>query len=371
MFSIRSVDESGARAGSLTTRRGEIPTPAFMPVATRATLRTLDSRDLTETGTRMAIANAFLLHLRPGNDILGESGGINGFMNWDGALFTDSGGFQMIRREFLQKITDDGIMLRSPYDGQKIEVTPEDVVEWMKSQRPDVGMVLDDLPPYGADQSRNQKSVDRTIEWAGRALHATEDLELDKKGVNIFAILQGGIDRKERERCIRGITALDFPGFGIGGLSIGESREAMMDILELTTSLLPPEKPVYLMGLGSPLELLDSIKLGIDIFDSVFPARHARHHTVLSSTGQFSIKSSRLSKDTSPLDPTCQCRTCRNHTRSYIHHLMKTGEFGWMRLITIHNITFIQNLMANAREAILEDRFEVFRKEFTTSYTKK
>jgi len=183
--------------------------------------------------------------------------------------------------------------------------------------------------------------------------------------------LQGGIDRKERERCIRGITALDFPGFGIGGLSIGESREAMMDILELTTSLLPPEKPVYLMGLGSPLQLLDSIKLGIDIFDSVFPARHARHHTVLSSTGQFSIKSSRLSKDTSPLAPTCQCRTCRNHTRSYIHHLMKTGEFGWMRLITIHNITFIQNLMANAREAILEDRFEVFRKEFTTSYTKK
>ena len=368
MFELEAIDPTGARAGILDTGHGRIPTPVFMPVATRAVLRTLDSEDLKKIGTRMLISNAFLLHLRPGNEIIGESGGIHEFMNWSGALFTDSGGFQMIRREFLQKITDHGIVLRSPYDGKMIEVTPEDVIEWMRYQRPDVGMVLDDLPPHGADGTRNLESVERTISWAQRSLVAKEETDPGSRRINLFAILQGGTDANMRRKCIEGIATMDFPGYAIGGLSIGETRDEMMDMIHLTTSLVPCEKPVYLMGLGSPLELLDSMAAGVDIFDSVFPARHARHHTVLTSRGQYSIKSSRTARDLGPLDPDCQCETCTNYSKAYIHHLVRTREFGWMRMVTIHNLHFILRLMADAREAIMEDRFDSFRNGFATKY---
>lgn len=371
MFTIRNIDSCGAKAGILHTAHGDIHTPVFMPVATRAAVRTLDSGDIAETGSSMIISNAFLLHLRPGNETLQNSGGIHGFMNWKGALFTDSGGFQMIRREFLQKITDKGIVLRSPYDGKKIEVTPEDVVGWMQQQKPDIGMLLDDLPPYGTDKKRNSESVLRTISWAKRSKKAYDESGMNQQGVNIFPILQGGIDSQLRRRCAEEMLSLDFPGYGIGGLSIGESRSEMMKMIALTTSIVPQKKPVYLMGVGSPLELLDSISAGVDIFDSVFPARHARHHTVLSSRGQYSVKSSRIARDQEPLDPECDCVTCRHYTKAYIHHLVKTGEFGWMRSVSIHNLTFIQNLMAHAREAILEDRFETFKNDFSDSYGKK
>lgn len=368
MFELEAIDPTGARAGILDTSHGRVLTPVFMPVATRAVLRTLDSEDLKKIGTRMLISNAFLLHLRPGNEIIGESGGIHEFMNWSGALFTDSGGFQMIRREFLQKITNHGIVLRSPYDGKMIEVTPEDVIEWMRYQRPDVGMVLDDLPPHGADGTRNLESVERTISWAQRSLDAKEETDPGSRRINLFAILQGGTDANMRRKCIEGIATMDFPGYAIGGLSIGETRDEMMDMIHLTTSLVPREKPVYLMGLGSPLELLDSMAAGVDIFDSVFPARHARHHTVLTSQGQYSIKSSRTARDLGPLDPDCRCETCTNYSKAYIHHLVRTGEFGWMRMVTIHNLHFILRLMADAREAIMEDRFDSYRNGFATTY---
>jgi len=341
-----------------------------MPVATRATLRTLDSRDLMETSTRMIISNAFLLSLRPGNQRIESAGGIHGFMNWDGALFTDSGGFQMIRKGFLQKITDDGITLRSPYDGQRIFITPEDVITWMKDQRPDIGMALDDLAPFGMEGVRNEKAVDRTVAWIRRSRERYEQLELEKAGVALFPILQGGVDTKQRKRCITEIGELDFPGYGIGGLSIGESRIIMFSMIELTKSLLPAEKPVYLMGVGSPLELLDSIAAGVDIFDSVFPARNARHHTVLTYSGSFSVKSASLASDLRPLEEECPCPTCRNYTRAYIHHLVKTGEFGWMRQVTIHNLSMIQRLMHDSRQAIAEDGFDCFRERFREGFTR-
>jgi len=370
MFTLSSEDPSGARAGILKTTHGEIPTPCFMPVATRAALRTLDSFDLAETGTGMIIANAFLLSLRPGNDILHESGGIHGFMNWDGALVTDSGGFQMIRKGFLLKLTDQGITLRSPYDGQSIQVTPEDVVQWMGSQQPDVGMVLDDLPTHGVDTGRNRESVDRTIAWFERSKRKYQELELERKGVKLFAILQGGVDRELRKRCINGIISLEPEGYGIGGLSIGESRQEMLSVVDLTTSFLPPGKPIYLMGVGSPLELLDCIAKGVDIFDSVYPARHARHTTVLTGKGWYSIKSATNAAVFEPLEEGCPCQVCQTYTRAYIHHLMRTGEFGWMRLVTIHNLTFIHTLMLEARISIKEHRFMEFRDTFAEHYNR-
>lgn len=368
MLELEYTDLTGARAGKLNSHDKQIETPVFMPVATRATLRTLDSRDLSEIKAEMIIANAFLLSLKPGNRVLQDFGGIRAFMNWEGSLFTDSGGFQMIRKGFLLKINDTGLVLRSPYDGKKIEVTPEDVVDWMAAQRPDVGMVLDDLPPFGAGEERNRESVARTIAWAKRSIARYDELDLGSQGISLFTILQGGIDPDLRRKCIERMVEMDPQGFGIGGLSIGESRESMMSMVELTTSKVPEEKPVYLMGVGSPLELLDCIALGVDIFDSVFPARHARHRTVITGNGNYSIWSATHAGNPSPLEDGCQCPTCSMYSRGYIHHQARTGEFGWMRLVSIHNLFFTQDLMRRAREAIVENRFNEFMVEFRDAY---
>ena len=369
MFRLNAVDDTGARAGVLITRHGDIATPAFMPVATRAAVRTLDSEDITTTGTEMLISNAFLLHLRPGNEVISEAGGLHGLMNFNGAIFTDSGGFQMIRKGFLLRLSDDGIVLRSPYDGQRIKVRPEDVVEWMEYQRPDIGMMLDDLPPHGSDTERQRDSVRRTLLWAGRAKKKHDNREPGNEGVRLFGILQGGTDPVLRKKCIEGMVRLDFDGYGIGGLSIGETEVEMMEMVRLTTSLLPEEKPVYLMGVGSPVELLNSIGAGVDIFDSVFPARHARHKTVLTRHGAYSIKSPKNAGNFSPLEEGCGCPVCRRYTRAYIHHLVRTGEFGWMRLVTIHNLYFIQNLLSGARKAIERNEFREFKGNFIRDYT--
>lgn len=368
MMELEKTDPTGARAGKLIFQRKKIETPVFMPVATRATLRTLDSRDLLETKATMIIANAFLLSLKPGNGILQDFDGIRAFMKWGGSIFTDSGGFQMIRKGFLLKINDNGIVLRSPYDGKRIEVTPEDVVDWMAAQRPDVGMVLDDLPPFGAGEERNRESVDRTIVWAKRSIARYNGLDLESQGISLFTILQGGIDPGLRRKCIEKMIELEPHGYGIGGLSIGESRESMMSMVELTTSMIPEDKPVYLMGVGSPLELLDCIARGVDIFDSVFPARHARHRTVITGNGNYSIWSATNAGDPSPLENGCQCPICSTYSRGYIHHLARTGEFGWMRLVSIHNLFFIQDLMRRARAAIVEERFDEFRLKFRIAY---
>ena len=364
MFTITHTDGTGARCGYLETPHGRFPTPVFMPVASRAALRTLDSGDLALTGTRMIISNGFLLSLRPGNGIIGESGGIHGFMDWDRGLVTDSGGFQMIRGGFLTRIDDAGIVLRCPYTGRPVRVEPEDVIRWMDHQRPDIGMVLDDLPPHGSGEERNALSVERTVAWAERSLRVFEGSDADTMGTRPFAILQGGVDRRLREHCIEGIVPLGFPGYGIGGLSIGESREEMLEIVSLTTSLLPGGAPVYLMGVGSPLELLDCMALGVDIFDSVFPARHARHYTAFTRDGPLTVKSPRIAGDRRPLDPECRCPMCLRYSRAYIHHLVKTGEFGWKRMVTIHNLRFMQDLMDGAHAAITGGSFDSFRESF-------
>ena len=369
MFRIEAIDDSGARAGILATPHGEIHTPAFMPVATRAAVRTLDSEDILSTGSGMLISNAFLLHLRPGNKVISSAGGLHNFMNFSGAIFTDSGGFQMIREGFLVKLTDDGIVLRSPYDGKRVVVRPEDVIEWMEWQLPDIGMILDDLPPHGTGIERQRDSVRRTLHWAARAKSRYLKSELRDADIMLFGILQGGTDKALRRRCIEEMTKIEFHGYGIGGLSIGETKEVMMDMIRLTTKALPTEKPIYLMGVGSPVELLQSIEYGVDIFDSVFPARHARHRTVLTHNGSYSIKSPKNAQNFSPLEEGCGCPVCKKYTRAYIHHLAKTGEFGWMRLVTIHNLYFIQNLMKKARKAILHGNYREFIKDFILDYT--
>ncbi len=355
---------TGARAGQLKTVHCIIDTPCFMPVATKATVKTLTPQELDAMGTQAIISNAFHLYLRPGAGIIEKAGGLHRFMNWYGSIFTDSGGFQIIRKDFPFKITDSGLIYKNPRDGKKYTYSPEECIHFQNLLDSDVAMVLDDCPPVDKDREYVCSSVKRTIEWAKRAkmAHGNEKQM-------IFAIVQGGLYKDIRERCVRALTDIGFDGYGIGGLSIGESKEDMNAVLRFTVPIIPREKPRYLMGVGSPLELLESIDMGIDIFDSAFPTRNARHETLMTKNGNIDIGRSIYSDDFNPIEYKCQCFTCRNHTKAYIHHLFRESELLALRLASIHNLHFMQSLVKDARLAILEDRFAGFKAEFIESYS--
>lgn len=358
MYELIHVDKNtGARAGKLKTNHGIIDTPAFMPVATKATVKTLAPEELYEMGTQALISNAFHLFLTPGMEVIRKSGGLHSFMNWQRAIFTDSGGFQMIRKDFQFKITDEGITYKNPRDGKKYSYTPQTCVNCQKMLGSDVAMVLDECPPYGSEYSAVEASVKRTIKWAG----ISRDTE-HHDGQLIFAILQGGTFAELREKCAKEIVGLDFDGYGIGGLSIGEPKEMMNEVLRHSVPLVPQDKPRYLMGVGSPVELLGAIESGIDIFDSAFPTRNARHQTLMTSEGNIDIARSKFALDFGPIDGECDCYTCKNYTRAYIHHLFRESELLALRLASIHNLYFIQNLVKNAREAVMEDSYIEFKK---------
>ncbi|VVB88681.1 tRNA-guanine(15) transglycosylase [uncultured archaeon] len=353
---IHKDKNTGARAGVLRTAHGIIETPAFMPVATKATVKTLIPEELGNMGTQAIISNAFHLFLSPGMDIIRGAGGLHKFMHWEHAIFTDSGGFQMIRRDFPFKITDDGITYKNPRDGKKYSYTPEICLENQKILGSDVAMILDECPPYGSEYDVVEASVRRTIEWAKRA----KDVE-KRADQLIFAILQGGIFAAIREKCATELVAMDFDGYGIGGLSIGEPKEIMNEVLKYSVPFVPEDKARYLMGVGSPVELLDSIESGVDIFDSAFPTRNARHQTLMTGKGDIDIARGKFAADFTPVDEECGCYTCRNYTRAYLHHLFRESELLALRLASIHNLHYVQSIVKGARKAILEDGFVEFK----------
>ena len=345
--------DGNARLGTLTTPHGEVATPNFMPVGTRAAVRALDSRDLVEVGSQMVLANTYHLMLRPGAEAIAELGGLHAFMGWHGAMLTDSGGYQIFSLE--PRIDEEGAAFRSTYDGAKVKLTPEDAVRIQEQLGADIAMVLDVCIGLPASRPKVEEAMDRTLRWAERALtvHSRPDQSL-------FGIVQGGTDDELRARSAAATAALDFPGFGIGGLSVGESAEDRNRALEVVVAELPPGKPRYTMGLGDSEGVLDAVARGIDLFDCVWPTRLARHGRVLTPDGDFNLKRSEHRLSELPLQAGCACLTCSLYTRAYLRHLLTTRELSIHRLITLHNLTYTMRLMQDVRSAIAEGRFAEF-----------
>jgi len=358
MFKITSRDGK-ARTGIFSVNGRKADTPFFMPVATRGGVKTLTSEDLEEIGTQVIISNMYHLLMKPGVDIIEEAGGLHEFMNWDGLIFTDSGGFQMIRKDFEKNISEDGVEFTSEYDGSTYYMTPEECIRIQKRMGSDIAMCLDYCPPYPADRGEIEKSVDRTTRWAKRCRDS---------GENIFGISQGGTIPELRRESSKQIADLDFEGNAIGGLSIGEPQEKMYENTKAAVKSFPENKPRYFMGLGSPVDILECIDMGVDIFDSAYPTRNARHKTIFTKDGDIRIDKSDYKDDHTPLDKDCDCPTCKNYTKAYIHHLCKSDELAWMRMTSIHNLYFILQMMKDTRKAIKENRFKDFKSQFKKRY---
>ncbi len=364
MFEVLFKDkESNARVGELKLRNRELETPGFLPVATKADVKMVSPDEINQIGAQALIANAFVLYLRPGVEVIEKGGGIHKFMGWDGIIFTDSGGFQILNKDLLVKIKNDHVTFKSPFDGTKHEFTPEICADIQMKIGSDVVMVLDDCPAYGEDHDKVMSSTIRTIGWAERFKKAH-----DKDSQNMFGIVQGGVFKDLRENCANALVKLDFDGYAIGGLSIGEPKDMMHEVIRWTTPLLPSDRPRYLMGVGSPEDMLEAISLGVDIFDSVFPTRNARHNTVYTKKGKLNIGKEKFSQEFGPIDEGCQCYTCRKFSMAYVNHLLREYEYLGMRLATIHNLHFLVDLMRKARQAIEEDEFFNFKKEFLRNY---
>ncbi len=350
---IRRCARTGARRGRLKTKHGTVKTPAFMPVGTQGTVKAMSSPELAELKTEMLLANSYHLYLRPGVEVIARAGGLHKLMQWPGGILTDSGGFQIFSLGNLRKIEDEGVTFTSHIDGSTHYFTPERVVRIQNLLGSDVAMVLDYFLPHGSGHSEVEAAVKRVTRWARRCLksHLREDQAL-------FGIVQGGVYQHLRERSAEELVALDFPGYAVGGLSVGEPKAQMYEILEHTVPLLPPEKPRYLMGVGSPDALLEGARWGLDLFDCVLPTRIARNGRVMTSRGYLNIRNAVYAADMTPLDETCDCPVCRNYSRAYIRHLINAGEILGMRLTTYHNLYYLSRLMREIRAAIDEDRFE-------------
>jgi len=360
MFNIVS-EEQGARLGMLKTAHGTLETPFFMPVATKATVKTLTPEDLVRCDVQVLISNSLHLFLRPGLEVLQAHGGLHSFMRFSGAIFTDSGGFQMIRKGFFIGTDEEGITFRSPYDGKKYKFTPEFSKEVQLKIGSDVAMMLDYCAEYPASYEEAKKSVELTTKWARRFPKHTE-------GQLSFGIVQGSVYEDLREKSARELAAIDFDGYGIGGLSIGEPKNVMHRMVGIVTHILPTDKPRYLMGVGSPLEIIESVMRGVDIFDSVFPTRNGRHGTAITSKGMLNLRKTEFKNDAKPLDEDCDCYTCKNFTRAYLHHLLREKELLGMHLLSLHNVCFMIKFMNRIREEIKQGNLERFKKELEKVY---
>ncbi|RKD34660.1 tRNA guanosine(34) transglycosylase Tgt [Thermohalobacter berrensis] len=361
---IKKSNECNARLGRLHTPHGIVETPIFMPVGTKATVKTMTPEELKEIGAQIILSNTYHLYLRPGHDLVEEAGGLHKFMNWDKPILTDSGGFQVFSLGDLRKITEEGVEFRSHLDGSKHFISPEKSIEIQNSLGADIIMAFDECPPYPSDRDYVKKSLERTTRWAKRCKDAHKNPETQA----LFGIVQGGMYKDLREQSAKEIIDLDFPGYAIGGLSVGEPKEIMYEVLDYTAPLLPEDKPRYLMGVGSPNYLFEGVIRGIDMFDCVLPTRIARNGTVLTSHGRLVVRNAEYARDFSPLDPECDCYACKNYTRAYIRHLFKANEILAARLATIHNLYFLLKLMENIRKAIKEDRLLEYREEFYKKY---
>lgn len=344
-----------ARRGRFQTAHGTIETPVFMPVGTRATVKGITTPQLADLGANVLLANAYHLFLRPGSDIVRDAGGLHAFMNWDRALLTDSGGFQIFSLADTLKVSDDGVEFRSILDGAKHYWTPEDNIRLQNDLGADIAMQLDECPPYPADHEHVARAVRRSADWAARCAraHARDDQAL-------FGIVQGGVFTDLRRESAERLTALDLPGYGIGGYSVGEPHDLMLESLDAWLSALPEHKPRYLMGVGNPTSILQAIALGVDMFDCVLPTRTARTGTAFSSAGRMNMRNAQYARDFGPLDPECSCPTCASYTRAYLRHLVTQKEMLGSILLTIHNLHFLLELTARARTAIEQGRYGEF-----------
>lgn len=361
---IKTCKQSGARLGRLHTPHGVIDTPIFMPVGTNASVKGIAPQELKDMNAKIILSNTYHLYLRPGHELVAEAGGLHKFMNWDRAILTDSGGFQVFSLSDLRKITEEGVHFRSHIDGSKHFLSPEKAMEIENALGADIMMAFDECAPYPSSYEYTKKSMYMTTRWAERCLKAHKNSDTQA----LFGIVQGGTFDDLRVISARDLVSMDFPGYGIGGLSVGEPGEIMYRVLEATVPHLPANKPRYLMGVGSPDYLIEGVIRGIDMFDCVLPTRIGRNGTAMTSQGKVIVRDAKYAHDYSPLDPECTCPACRNHTRAYIRHLLKAGEMYGLRLVAIHNLHFLINLMNSIRCAIMEDRLLDFREEFFNKY---
>lgn len=363
---IKKDKYTNARVGVIHTASGDIPTPIFMPVGTVGTVKTMTVDDLKEMGAKIILGNTYHLYLKPGMDIMKKAGGLHKFMNWDGPILTDSGGFQVFSLADNRKISEDGVMFRSHIDGSKHFFTPEKSIEIQNDIHSDIMMSFDECVDANASYDYVKNSMERTLRWAKRGLdYHKANSHPDQ---SLFGIVQGGMFKDLREISARETVAMDFDGYSIGGLSVGETKEEMIDILNFTTPLLPEDKPRYNMGVGTPDYLFESFEAGIDMADCVLPTRIARNGTALTSEGRVVIKNATYKEDFSPLDPECDCYTCSNYSRAYLRHLVNAKEILGARLLSYHNLYFLLKMCKNIREAIMNDSFLDYKKEFYEKY---
>lgn len=361
---IKKDEGTGARAGVLHTPHGSFPTPIFMPVGTQATVKAVSPDELKDLGAGIILSNTYHLFLRPGMELVREAGGLHKFMHWDRGILTDSGGFQVFSLGELRKITEEGVTFRSHIDGSKQFLSPEISVEVQTALGSDIVMAFDECVPYPADYDYTKQSLDRTLRWAKRCKDA---MTRDDQG--LFGIVQGGMYKELRIESAETLVEMDFPGYAVGGLSVGEPKELMYEMLELSTEHLPQDKPRYLMGVGTPDCLVEGVARGIDMFDCVFPTRVARNGMAMTWTGRLVMKNKVFTHDYEVLEQGCGCYACRNgYTRAYIRHLVRAGEIFGLRLLTLHNLYFLQAFMRAMREAIVESRFAEFRRDFWARY---
>lgn len=361
---IKKEKHTGARLGKLKTPNGTYETPMFMPVGTQATVKAMTPEELKDMGAGVILSNTYHLWLRPGSELIEEAGGLHEFMNWDQGILTDSGGFQVFSLADSRKITEEGVHFQSHLNGDKLFLTPEKSIQVQNELGADVIMSFDECPDFNHSYDYIKKSVDRTTRWAERGLKAHKNW--DSQG--LFGIVQGGGNKDLRIQHARTLSSMDFSGYSIGGLSVGETHEEMFEVLDYTTPELPEDKTRYLMGVGTPKALIEAVIRGVDIFDCVLPTRIARNGTLMTSQGRLVVKNAKYARDWRPADEKCDCYTCRNYTRAYMRHLFKENEILGIRLASIHNLHFIIHLMEQIQEAIREDNLLEFKEAFYEEY---
>ncbi|MBG9987613.1 tRNA guanosine(34) transglycosylase Tgt [Aerococcaceae bacterium DSM 111176] len=361
---IKEEKHTGARLGRVHTPHGTFDTPIYMPVGTLATVKSLSPEELKDAGAEIILSNTYHLWLRPGEDIVKEAGGLHKFMNWDRGVLTDSGGFQVFSLANNRKLSEEGVHFKSHLDGSNLYLTPEKAIQIQNDLGADVIMSLDECPPFHESRDYVQHSVDRTTRWAERGLEAHQ-----RAGDQaLFGIVQGAGYEDIRIQHAKDLASMDFPGYSIGGLSVGETKEDMNRVLTALTPHMPADKPRYLMGVGSPDALIDSVIRGVDMFDCVLATRIARNGTCMTRDGRLVVKNAKYSRDFTPIDATCDCYTCRNYTRAYVRHLIKTDETFGLRLTSLHNTHFLLQVMREVRQAIMDDNLLEYREDFFERY---
>ena len=361
---IKQCPHTGARAGRIHTPHGSFDTPIFMPVGTQASVKTLAPEELKEMGAGIILSNNYHLFLRPGSKLVTEAGGLHKFMNWDRAILTDSGGFQVFSLGDLRKISEEGVTFRSHIDGSKKFLSPEIATQSQMDLGADIIMAFDECVPYPADFKYTRESMELTLRWAQRCKDT-----MTNPNQGLFGIVQGGMYKDLRIECANRLVDMDFPGYAVGGLSVGEPKELMYEMLDITLEHLPQNKARYLMGVGTPDCLVEGVMRGIDMFDCVYPTRVARNGTAMTWNGRLVIKNAQYEHDFHPIDEHCNCYTCRNYSRAYIRHLVRVNEIFGLRLLTIHNLHFLIDFMRQMRQSIMEDRFPEFYRKFTANFS--